>query len=70
MIRIITLVGTHQGFRALPPFVFEIFAKKRFSGHEIDKKIEIFAFCNFVILGVKIGVFDTTESIPGVGFSL
>ena len=70
MIRIITLCGARQGFRALEPFVFEIWTQTCFSEPEEGQNFEIFNVLNFAMLGVYIGVFEPAESIPDVYFTI
>ena len=62
--------GYGSRFQSATTFRFRDICEKPFFGSRNRQKIEIFAFDDFVILGVKIGFFDTTESIPAVGFSL
>ena len=70
MIRNITLVGTRQGFRTIGPSVFEIWVKTCFRNPRRVKNSKISIFSNFVMLGVYIGVFEHTETIPDVHFTL
>ena len=62
--------GYGSRFQSVTTFRFRDICEKPLFESRNRQKIEIFAFGNFVILGVKIGFFKTAESIPGVHLAL